>query len=119
MSNIIPPYPLSDAVIKVYENRKNRYLAYSLLLDLLGAATYALPFVGEIGDVIYAPFYAICIFILYRRKIISASLGGVGGFVEEIMPGTDFIPTATLMWVYTFIVKKDSSLKAIAQKHHS
>jgi len=30
-------------------------------------------------------------------------------FIEEILPGTDIIPTFTLMWLYTFVWSKEKS----------
>ena len=30
-------------------------------------------------------------------------------FVEEILPFTDFVPTFTLMWIYTFVFSSEKS----------
>lgn len=106
-----------DEVIRRFEERKSRHLTYSILLDLGGMATYLLPFLGEGFDIIYAPFYGIAIFAMYRMRAASAAIGGVGGFVEEILPlATDWIPTASIMWAYNYILKRDSTLDKFVKR---
>ena len=87
--------------------RRRNHLLISVGLDLLGMFTYAIPLLGEIGDVLYAPIYSLSIFLIYRRRKLPALAAGVTGFVEEILPMTDFFPTATVMWVYTYVVRKE------------
>ncbi|MET6999264.1 hypothetical protein [Chitinophaga defluvii] len=68
-----------------------------ILLDLIGCASYALPMMGEVTDVLWAPISA---FIFYR--MFGGTLGTFGGifnFMEELFPGTDIIPTFTIAWV--------------------
>ncbi|WP_201747993.1 hypothetical protein [Chitinophaga vietnamensis] len=68
-----------------------------ILMDLLGCASYAIPLLGEASDVIWAPISA---FIFYR--MFGGTLGTFGGFfnfLEELFPGTDFIPTFTISWI--------------------
>lgn len=105
-----------DEVIKNFEDRKNRHLLYSILLDLGGMATYMIPFLGELGDIVYAPFYGIAIFAMYRMRVASAALGGIGGFVEELMPGADIIPSASIMWAYNYVLKRDSTLDKFVKR---
>lgn len=66
----------------------------SLLIDAIGFATYAVPVLGEAGDAVWAPISGFLIFLLYGNIWLAGA-----GFVEELMPGLDFIPTATLAWV--------------------
>lgn len=71
-------------------------LVFCLLMDAIGYASYALPFFGELGDIVWAPLSA---FIFY--KTFGGRRGAVGGlfnFVEELLPGLDFIPSFTIMW---------------------
>jgi hypothetical protein len=79
-------------------NRQTREvsLAFCLLMDLVGYATYAVPFFGELGDIVWAPISA----IIFWRTFGSwrGALGGMFNFFEEIMPGLDFIPSFTIMW---------------------
>ena len=102
---------MKEKVLKEFNSRKNIHLGISITLDILGMVTYLLPGLGEIGDIIFAPIYGLAIFIMYRRRIISAALGGVTGTIEELIPGVDVIPTATIMWIYTYIFGKDKTFK--------
>eukprot|EP00434_Breviolum_minutum_P012712 symbB.v1.2.011204.t1/scaffold718.1/size169569/10 len=66
-------------------------------LQLLAASEVAgVPWcgIGEAADIAYAPVQGIALMILFRSMGISAL-----GFTEEILPFTDFIPTATLAWI--------------------
>jgi hypothetical protein len=65
-------------------------------MDLIGYATYAIPFIGEIADIIWAPLSAIIFYASFGGW--KGVLGGIGNFIEEILPGTDFIPSFTIMW---------------------
>lgn len=99
-----------------YKERKT-YLGYSIGLDLLGAASYLIPGIGEIGDGFYAPFYGMMIFYMYKRNGKNAAMtGGILGTIEEILPGTDIFPTATLMWLYTYVLKKNNTLALMTQR---
>jgi hypothetical protein len=75
-----------------------------------------IPFFGELGDFIYAPFYGIAIYSLYKVRLSrgKAALGAVAGAIEEILPFTDIIPTASLMWAYTYKVKRHDTLRKFA-----
>ena len=107
-----------EKIIKKFNSKKNRYLWISIILDLLGMATYLLPVLGEVGDMIFAPLYGISIFIMYRAKTLASVIGGLGGMIEELLPTTDFIPSATMMWVYTFVIKKKESLKQYVEEEN-
>jgi hypothetical protein len=65
-------------------------------MDLIGCATYAIPLLGEFADIIWAPISAIIFFVTFGGW--KGALGGIGNFIEEILPGTDFIPSFTIMW---------------------
>ncbi len=87
---------------------KNKYtlLAISIILDLIGLVSFVIPTIGEFSDIIWAPVSAYLMLKLYKgipSKIASALV-----FVEEIAPWTDFIPTFTIMWIYTNFFKKES-----------
>lgn len=93
------------------ENLKNKLLIKGVLFDLAGMATYAVPIVGSFLDLAWAPFAAKQMRNMYPGK--KGKLASVLVFVEEILPGTDLIPSFTLMWLYTFVWKKASSRKEI------
>jgi hypothetical protein len=79
--------------------QKQPSLVFCLLMDLIGMATYAIPLLGEFGDIIWAPVSA---FIFYRTfGGTKGMLGGAFNFLEEILPGFDFIPTFTIMYFLT------------------
>ena len=72
-------------------------LIFCLIMDLLGAATYALPFLGELGDILWAPISSVIFFITFGGW--KGFIGGIANLAEEVLPGTDFIPSFTLMWL--------------------
>ena len=74
---------------------KNNSLAFCLVMDLIGYATYAVPVLGELGDIIWAPLSAIVFYFTF-----GSWKGSLFNFTEEILPGFDFIPSFTLMWVW-------------------
>ena len=39
-------------------------------------------------------------------KGVEGKAAGIVTFIEEIVPGLDIIPTFTLTWIYTYIIKK-------------
>ena len=74
-------------------------LALCIAMDLIGVATYALPIMGEWGDLIWAPLSA---FIFYRTfGGMTGAIGSMVNLVEEILPGSDIIPTFTIGYFYT------------------
>ncbi len=85
---------------------KNKYslLVISLFLDLIGLVSFTIPAVGEFSDVIWAPISAYLMLKLYKG--IHAKIASATVFLEEILPWTDFIPTFTIMWIWTTYFKK-------------
>ena len=72
-------------------------LLFCLLMDMIGYATYAVPILGELGDIIWAPFSAAIFYASFGGW--KGALGGFGNLIEELLPGTDFIPSFTIMWL--------------------
>jgi hypothetical protein len=72
-------------------------LVFCIVMDLLGAATYILPFLGESFDMIFAPISAVVYYFTFGGKL--GIMGGTANFIEEILPGTDIIPTFTITWL--------------------
>jgi hypothetical protein len=75
---------------------KRPSLVFCIFMDIIGYATYAIPFFGELGDIIWAPLSSLVFFVSFGGW--KGALGGIGNFIEEILPGTDFIPSFTIMW---------------------
>ena len=86
------------------DTKKYKMLGLSLLFDAIGMASFAIPFIGEFSDVIWAPISALLIYKMYKGA--EGRIGGIVSFFEELIPGLDFIPTFTLTWIYKYIIKK-------------
>lgn len=48
-------------------------LLVSILIDLIGVLTYAVPAIGEVGDLAWAPISALLIYNLYGNGLIAGS----------------------------------------------
>ncbi len=89
---------------KEKKDNKIRNLILGIVLDGVGMLSFVIPGIGEFSDVIWAPISAWVMTRLYKGKIGQAA--GMVTFVEELIPGLDFIPTFTIMWFYTYVFKK-------------
>ena len=82
---------------------KTRF-AVAVCLDVVGSGSYLGYLLGpgavvtEGTDVVFAPVQALWIMLAYQRwdSIPAAVFGGV----EELLPGTDGMPTCTLYHLY-------------------
>ena len=79
------------------EKRYTPSLWVCVLMDLIGCASYAVPLLGEVSDVIWAPLSAIIFYRMFGGTL--GTFGSLFNFMEELFPGLDFIPTFTLSWV--------------------
>lgn len=86
---------------------KNKIFIKGLVYDLAGMATVAIPVIGPFLDILWAPYAAKKMTVLYPGR--KGKLASVLVFLEEILPGTDVIPTFTLMYLYTYVWKKEPS----------
>ncbi len=91
--------------LQVEQSLKNRHLLLGLLYDGVGMLSFTIPGIGEFGDVIWAPVAAYLMAKMYKGA--SGKVAGAFTFLEEIVPFTDFIPSFTMMWIYTYLIKKD------------
>ena len=89
-------------------NKQQPSLIFCILMDVVGYATYAIPFLGEIGDIIWAPISSLIFMSTFGGW--KGALGGIGNFVEEILPGTDFIPSFTIMYFIQNMQKKNTRM---------
>lgn len=83
-------------------------LVACLGLDLMGDATYFLPGLGETFDIAWAPAQAIAMKMMFRYYALPAF-----GFTEEILPGTDIIPSATLGWLVEVCAPDNGFTRAV------
>jgi len=96
--------------------KKQPSLAFCVLMDLIGCSSYLVPGLGEIIDVAWAPISAIIFFFTFGKK---AAYGAVFNFAEELIPGTDFIPTFTIAWFIRYLANKKEEpivLKPVQKK---
>jgi hypothetical protein len=93
-----------------FQADKNRKLMIGILLDLVGMATFLIPVLGEFGDIIWAPIAGYMMTRMYKG--FSGKMAGIFTFLEEIIPFTDVIPSFTLMWIYTYVIKGEKEESA-------
>lgn len=79
---------------------KNKKLLLGLFFDGCGYISYIFP----PFDFIWAPLSAYLMTRLYKGT--SGKVAAVVSFIEEALPLVDFIPSFTLMWVYTYVLSK-------------
>jgi len=77
-------------------------LKLCIILDVIGCLSYAVPFFGEFSDLVWAPLSGFIFYFLFGSRL--GAMGGVFSFVEELLPGLDFIPTFTIAY---FIRKRE------------
>ncbi len=77
-------------------NTRPASLLFCIVMDLIGFATYAIPVLGEYGDVVWAPLSG---WLFYQAfGTWRGMVGGVLNLIEEALPFTDFIPSFTIMY---------------------
>lgn len=89
--------------MSVLQQKKYKQLLLGLFFDGVGMLSFAIPFVGEFSDIIWAPLSAWLMTRMYKGKV--GQVAGVFAFIEEMLPGFDLLPSFTLMWLYTYIFK--------------
>ena len=101
-----------EYITQKFEEKKRFDLLASLAIDALGMATFIIPALGEVADVAIAPIISILIYAVHRT-----TFGAIAGFFEEIIPFTDIIPTATIIWAYRYIYKKSNTFAEFINKY--
>jgi len=79
-------------------------LKLCILLDAIGCLSYSVPFLGEFSDIIWAPLSGFIFYFLFGKTL--GAVGGIFSFIEELLPGIDFIPTFTISY---FIRKRETA----------
>ncbi|TXG39406.1 hypothetical protein [Seonamhaeicola maritimus] len=80
---------------------KYKKLTLSIILDALGFVSIIFP----PFDIVWAPASALIMTKLYKGK--EGKVAAVVSFVEEALPFLDIIPTFTLMWLYSYVFKRN------------
>ncbi|WP_296316796.1 hypothetical protein [Winogradskyella sp. UBA3174] len=83
--------------------KKYHKLLLGLLFDAAGFVSFLIPGIGEFSDIIWAPVSAWLMTKLYRGK--TGKIAAAVTFVEEALPFADVLPSFTLMWLYTYVIK--------------
>ena len=83
-------------------NKKYYKLGVSLILDAIGFFTLT-PL-----DFVWAPISGYLMTKMYKGT--RGKVAGIISFFEEIIPFSDVIPTFTLMWIYTYLIKKENKI---------
>jgi hypothetical protein len=92
------PSPVSLAKT-VTPTGMHQKLLWSLAIDAIGSCSYLIPLAGESFDVTWAPLQTIFIMAMYDT--VAPNLKYVSA-LEEILPFTDVIPSATMGWLTEF-----------------
>ncbi|GGD33036.1 hypothetical protein [Flavobacterium orientale] len=92
-----------EVVENTSKSNKKRDLFLSLLFDGIGMLSYLVPVLGTLSDVIWAPIAGLLLLRMYKGTV--GTVGGIIVFIEELLPGLDFIPTFTITWIYTYLIK--------------
>lgn len=82
---------------------KYKKLLLSILFDAIGYVSFIVPGFGEFTDILWAPISAWLLTKMYRGN--TGKIAGIVSFVEEILPGFDVVPTFTLTWIYSYVIK--------------
>lgn len=96
------------------KNEKYRLLRQGVLFDLIGMTTTAIPVIGPFLDILWAPFAAKKMNDMYKGT--EGKIASILVFIEEVLPFSDIIPTFTIMWLYTFVWKKQPAPQIIEVK---
>jgi hypothetical protein len=70
--------------------KKQPSLIFCILMDVAGYATYAIPGLGEFADILWAPISSVIFMTTFGGW--KGALGGVGNFIEEILPALILYP---------------------------
>ncbi|AOW16163.1 hypothetical protein LPB03_01230 [Polaribacter vadi] len=80
-------------------NKKYKKLGLSIVLDIIGFIPIPLL------DLAWAPISGYVMTKMYKGT--KGKIAGIVSFLEEILP-LDIIPTFTIMWIYTYIIQKET-----------
>ena len=77
-------------------DNKYKKLTQCVLLDLVGMSSAAIPVIGPVLDVVWAPIAASLSYKMFGNK--RGKYTSLVTFIEELLPGTDFVPSFTIFW---------------------
>jgi hypothetical protein len=92
--------------LKKYNRIKKLKLVAAVIIDLVGLTTYVVPGAAEGIDMVWGPISGFLIYMLFPNRKRMA----IAGAIEEMLPFTDFIPTAYLAWRLDYVKDKNKTL---------
>jgi hypothetical protein len=95
----------NKVLAKKQTSNKTAKLILGILFDFIGMLSYLIPGIAETLDIVWAPISGFLLVVMYKGY--TGKVAGIIGFLEEILPFTDVIPTFTLTWIYQYIFKKE------------
>lgn len=80
-------------------------------MDILGCVFVMIPLVGPVIEALFAPVSAVIYFRMFGG--VKGVFGGIFNFIEELIPGLDFIPTFTITWFIQYANQKKQTMTII------
>ncbi|WP_223034339.1 hypothetical protein [Hanstruepera marina] len=97
--------------MSLQNSSKSKKLIFGIVFDLLGYVSIIFP----PFDIVWAPLSAYLMIKMYEGT--PGKVAGVISFVEEALPFVDFIPSFSLMWLYTFVfTRKETDSEDLVEK---
>ena len=90
-------------------------LGACLVMDILGCVFVMIPIIGPFIEMLFAPISAIIYFRMFGVR--RGWFGGIFNFVEELIPGLDFIPTFTISWFVQYAKQKKENTVTILKPY--
>ena len=88
----------------VKKSDKKTKLLLSLIFDGIGMLSYIVPVFAEPIDIVWAPISGLLLMLMYKGTV--GKIAGLFGAIEELIPFTDVIPTFTITWFYTYVIRR-------------
>jgi len=82
---------------------KTSKLVWSVLFDVIGYVSFVFPFF----DILWAPASAYLMTKMYKGQ--KGKIAAAIVFIEEALPMLDFIPTFSLMWLYSYVLSNQKT----------
>jgi hypothetical protein len=103
---------MTNELLKKYNRTKYLKLLSAIVIDIVGLLSYSIPVFGESGDMIWGPISGLLIFLLFPHQKKMAIMG----VVEELIPLTDFVPTACIAWVLDYVKDNKKTLSDFGKR---
>lgn len=86
-------------VAKTSNFSRTAKLYIGIVFDLIGMSPTLFPPLA----LLWAPLSGFILATMYKGT--TGKVAGILDFIEELVPGVDFIPTFTLTWLYVYKIK--------------